>query len=465
MDYPKAWLQTLADSRRDALLSSTLATVAASTLFFSSPLMQSPVGRAVMSGAGAMLTSAGIVSNKRREALETQQKALGLLDDTNALTWYNRRITEASGAVTEANKSEPMKPMQSLVDYWQKQDKHLLVVGGTGDGKSYCVQAIASHLAGWKFSVWDVDASSDDWQNLRQTDCTLLDSFASIQQAMTDELEEQEQRIDEGKRVGWRAYKTQARPSLTIAEEFPALVSEVDGGGEWLRARAKRGRKPRMFFCIVTQNTTTANLGTQGDSKIIDSCFVKVLLGKTAIERAKQLKKQALVDWLQAGGYNVCLVDDQPCIRPQLVSAPLPTTSDSSFSSKYNYSSGNQTQQSEVRNSRHFSQEVLLPETEKMSQSQGVGSTSEALLQTLASQSVSEQLRTVLGEQRWQLVVTEAEKVGLEPATLISEVRKLTKANYSQTAIIRQLWDSTGGKKYTDAKALLIILSELGLTN
>ncbi|MHC5849685.1 hypothetical protein [Nostoc sp.] len=48
---------------------------------------------------------------------------------------------------------------------------------------------------------------------------------------------------------------------------------------------------------------------------------------QSAIDRAQSLKNPSLVDWLERGGKQVCLVDDKPCMRPTLVQTYLQPTS------------------------------------------------------------------------------------------------------------------------------------------
>jgi hypothetical protein len=85
VDYPRAWLQTLSESKRDSLLSTVLSTLAATSLFALTPLLPNPLTKSVLSASGCVLTGAALVSNKRRETLEGTQKALGLLDEGQEL--------------------------------------------------------------------------------------------------------------------------------------------------------------------------------------------------------------------------------------------------------------------------------------------------------------------------------------------------------------------------------------------
>ncbi|WP_017654275.1 hypothetical protein [Fortiea contorta] len=128
-----------------------------------------------------------------------------------------------------------------------------------------------------------------------------------------------EQRTIDRKQAGnsWQTEQT-----LIVAEELPALVDECESAKEWVRKQAKRGRRVKRFICLVAQNDTVANLGLEGDSKLRDSCFVRVYLGQSAIDRAKQLKDTQLMQALESGGKQVCLVDDILAVRPRLQPFP-----------------------------------------------------------------------------------------------------------------------------------------------
>ncbi|MEJ1929543.1 hypothetical protein WDZ92_04590 [Nostoc sp. NIES-2111] len=269
------------------------------------------------------------LDNRKLSALSED---LGLIERKQSITWYNNLLSRKQELTASVSGSVKADVISDLVSYWLQQDKHLLVVGGTGAGKSTFVQSFASVLGvGWSYKVYDTDCTVDDWLYLRSLPtCAMYESFSSIGEQMQADLETIESRTVERKQAGnkWTTDNT-----LIVAEELPALVDELEDAGVWLSRHAKRGRRVKRFVAAVVQNDTVKNLGLEGDSKLRDSCFVRVYLGQSAIERAQQLKNTELERWLKAGGKQVCLIDDKPAYRPTtayLRSQPTPQFSLSS---------------------------------------------------------------------------------------------------------------------------------------
>ncbi|MEH2069774.1 MAG: hypothetical protein V7K47_16700 [Nostoc sp.] len=100
---------------------------------------------------------------------------------------------------------------------------------------------------------------------------------------------------------------------LYIAEEFPVLA-DCNNAAQWIKQHAKVGRKRKQFIMVLAQNDTAANFALEGDADILDTCFVRIRLGKKAQDYAKStLKNSQLEQWLKAGGKKRFLVDDCPC--------------------------------------------------------------------------------------------------------------------------------------------------------
>lgn len=211
----------------------------------------------------------------------------------------------------------PLEPSQDdlitdVVEYWLKQEKHLLIIGGTGAGKTTFIKAFANRLYDWRVRAYDIDATKDDWTWCSQVEHTFEGVFGAMQEDLAQIPDVRKQRHEVGN--GW----TPAQPTLTIADEFPALVAEdKELPKRWLGTHAKQTRKHKLMIAVLAQNDTVSNLGLRGDSSVRDTCFTRVYLGEKAYEQAQKLKNPELKQWLVAGGYNVCLVDDKPALRPQ----------------------------------------------------------------------------------------------------------------------------------------------------
>lgn len=300
--------------KRHARLATVTSAVASLFLLPLLSLQPHSLSKVICASLGSLVSIAGLSSHTSWRKLDARYSDLEAVDKQQTIVSYQQQLKEPAKAAT-APVDEALVVIEDVVSYWQSQDKHLLIVGGTGAGKSTFVQAFASQLSSeWSFSIYDSDCTIDDWSYLRTRFASFVEELPAIETAMADDLLLLEQRMSERKKVGnsW-----DANPKLIVAEEFPLLVSDLPTASKWMPKLAKRGRRTRLFMALVAQNSTVSNLGLKGDISLRDSCFVVVLLGQKAIERARQQKNLALVTWLEQGGKSVCLVDDCPALRPQ----------------------------------------------------------------------------------------------------------------------------------------------------
>lgn len=251
----------------------------------------------------------------------TAYSAITLLDTDADLTYAERRITiqqhekeilapvNSQPMLTEANDGT----IEDSVKYWLAQDKHLMVIGGSGAGKSHFIKKFTEQLPGWLVRVYDVDATVDDWKFANQV-VTEVDEIA---EAMNRDMEviPDLRRIRKATGNSWKP----ERHMLTVADEFPALVDafaherkgKVKSTPErWSSKHARETRKLARFICIIAQDDSVENTGLSGSSKLRDSCFTRVYLGTAAADKAPQWKQQLMTK-------DYMLLDDQLARRPQ----------------------------------------------------------------------------------------------------------------------------------------------------
>ncbi len=209
----------------------------------------------------------------------------------------------------------PLSPENIITDLLRAiEGKHVLIIGDTGTGKSTIAQWLAYQVGGDTTTVYDPDAAPDEWAGLNVVG--RKGNFSAIAQAMEDDLTELQRRIELRGEGGDKALA--GLDSVTIAEEFPLLVSEVDIASQWLIKHGNRGRKPKRFIIGLSQDDSVAALGIEGQGNARKN-FRFVRLGKFAVNHAKKLKDTAVEEWLKSGKYR-CMVEDTPCQLPDLAS-------------------------------------------------------------------------------------------------------------------------------------------------
>ncbi|MDZ8083212.1 MAG: hypothetical protein RMX35_29620 [Nostoc sp. DcaGUA01] len=253
---------------------------------------------------------------RQRYIVRQLSKSLGDIEEASRLNfqaWIKAQTQPtAQLALTvgfDAN-WQPENLISDPVEYVNKVQKHVALVGGTGDGKSTQAQYFSTRIGG-KVIVYDVDSAKGDWAWVEPENLIGDGGLTEVNTSMQSALDHLEQMRVYRKEVSKDIPQEHAR--FYIAEEFPVLA-DCDNAPQWIKQHAKVGRKRKQFIMALAQNDTAANFALEGDADILDTCFVRIRLGKKAQDYAKSsLKNPQLEQWLKAGGKKRFLVDDCPC--------------------------------------------------------------------------------------------------------------------------------------------------------
>lgn len=257
------------------------------------------------------------VGRRHRQTAKLLLESLGDIDRASRLNFqaWARANTQPTAQLAltvgtiDAN-WQPENLITDPIEYVNKVQKHVALVGGTGDGKSTQAQYFSTRIGG-KVVVYDVDSAKGDWGWVEPTDLIGDGGLPEVDKAMQEALDHLEKMRVYRKEVSKNIPQEFAR--FYIAEEFPVLV-DCDNAPQWIRQHAKVGRKRKQFIMALAQNDTAANFALEGDADILDTCFVRIRLGKKAQDYAKStLKNPQLEQWLKAGGKKRFMVDDCPC--------------------------------------------------------------------------------------------------------------------------------------------------------
>ncbi|MEH2280638.1 MAG: hypothetical protein V7K90_04735 [Nostoc sp.] len=257
------------------------------------------------------------VGRRHRQTAKLLQESLGDIDRASRLNFqaWARANTQPTAQLALTVGAidvnwQPENLITDPVEYINRVQKHVALVGGTGDGKSTQAQYFSTRIGG-KVVVYDVDSAKGDWGWVAPSDLIGDGGLPEVDKAMQEALDHLEKMRVYRKEVSKDIPQEFAR--FYIAEEFPVLA-DCDNAPQWIRQHAKVGRKRKQFIMVLAQNDTAANFALEGDADILDTCFVRIRLGKKAQDYAKStLKNPQLEQWLKAGGKKRFMVDDHPC--------------------------------------------------------------------------------------------------------------------------------------------------------
>ncbi|BAZ19095.1 hypothetical protein NIES4071_109800 (plasmid) [Calothrix sp. NIES-4071] len=309
--FNNTFIQDLINYRNNSKLVTVISFISCGLCLLSAITIPNGLTKVSVTVLGLLTSFIGIVVSRLDNNLNVRLEDLQLTSRATSKEMLAGYFKDNSIEVTV-----PVLPIQEtdvitdIVGYWKSQEKHLALVGGTGDGKSHTVKLFINALQGeYSITAYDVDFAKDDYP-----DCVDIKyTYEDIEDAFTNDMEELENRIGERRELG-KKYVPDKK--FIVGEEMPALAEECDSLGAWMRKLSKRGRKVGLFIGAIAQNDTAENFALKGDASILKANFCLLYLGNKAKVRAKQLRNDALLEWLNGASKGRGLIDDKPVIIP-----------------------------------------------------------------------------------------------------------------------------------------------------
>lgn len=397
--FNNTFIQDLINYRNNSKLITAISFASCGLCFISAITIPNGFTKVTVTILGLLNSFVGIRISREDSNLSTRLEDLQLTSRATSKELLAGYLKDDSFEITlPAQPISEQDVITDIVGYWKRQEKHLALVGGTGDGKSFTVKLFISALQReYSLVAYDVDYAKDDYPECVE----VRYEFEEIEDSFTADMQELEKRIGERRELG-KKYVPDKK--LIIGEEMPALAEECESLGAWMRKMSKRGRKVGLFIAAIAQNDTAENFALKGDASILKSNFCLLYLGNKAKTRAKQLKNDALLQWLDGASKGRGLIDDKPCI----IGAINFLNPSSALSIE------------EVK------------DTAKMPESAALVGLSAAEVDSSTPQ---------IGD------FSEEKKIAI--------ARKLKEDGYTKTKIIKLLWEVEGGTKFTELSKLL----------
>ncbi|MEM7578348.1 MAG: hypothetical protein AAF316_00605, partial [Cyanobacteria bacterium P01_A01_bin.80] len=148
--------------------------------------------RPLLMGSSLVTLTVGSLQRRQLKKISKQLSDIEEISNFNFKSWVRQQTAPSSQLAVTIPAIDaawnPEKLITNPVEYIHKKQKHVALVGGTGDGKSTFTQYLSSKIGG-RVIVYDSDAKPDDWKWLSNDDVIgRKGDFKAINQGMNDDL-------------------------------------------------------------------------------------------------------------------------------------------------------------------------------------------------------------------------------------------------------------------------------------
>jgi hypothetical protein len=189
----------------------------------------------------------------------------------------------ASTPVRVTSPTPTAPPIEHITPLAIARSDNILIVGGKGSGKTTLLHALLALRAG-DHLVFDPHNYPGKWQHQVVGGGGEYEEIRQYLDEASRELKRRQQQLNEG-------IVTEGQfPHLTlVADEWRAIVQELDGAGKEIARLLTQGRKFGIAFLAVSHNDTVASLGVAGDKEATMASFDWIIYtGAFAAKRWQQ---------------------------------------------------------------------------------------------------------------------------------------------------------------------------------
>ena len=285
---------------------------AAMCLFGSTALPSHPVTKIFSMAIAGVLSRVSLRLDAHQEkTLEPHAEIAHNVSSKAYQDWTSFAMQPPRGQLKPIESSAllSLPPMQ-LNDIKKALSKpHIMLLGETGSGKSTLVKYLISHSSAPSL-VLDSHAAPDDWQNMN------VIGIGRDYKAIGTEVEQLVKLMNSRYQLRGQGQKD-FEPLIVVLDEFPACVANLGKSfTENIMLLVRESRKISIKLIILAQGSEVKTLGIEGQGAIRE-CFAMVTLGKFALNSAKSLKDEQILEFVSKAQYPAML-DDLPCQLPSI---------------------------------------------------------------------------------------------------------------------------------------------------
>lgn len=248
----------------------------------------SPFALRMYNSIASLKNATGALRFSTQNANASEQKT------QNAIAPVAHAQQKTQNAIAPEEKTQNAIAYLSHAQWWDmvhNRDKHLILVGATGDGKSTMARALlVERSLRHKIVVIDPHVKFNDWAGFDANVVGQGGDMNAIDEALRALVAEKQHRYAVGKEA--------CVDSVSIfIDEWVVIKNKCPSAYEAFMDLLLEGRKVGLFLVLLTQSDSVKSLGIEGEGDVREG-FARLLLGNFASNRgATAARHPAVLDF------------------------------------------------------------------------------------------------------------------------------------------------------------------------